>query len=177
MINLTFGLVVLLLFIIVYLITCTTILFLQFKKINESENEKDKIENDKVEDRTELILSTDNIVDKINDIIENIIKNAIDLYRVQTPSIDGNYQYITSKEIEEQLLPYVYFTVMKSMTPDIVKMLSIIYYFKPFNIEEFLSKTNLDNYKPDNSDTSTLEWIIFVKVNLAVTNYANKINV
>jgi uncharacterized protein (UPF0333 family) len=160
---------------IVYLITRITISFIQFKKTNESEKEKVETKNT-VEDRAQLILSTDKIVDKINDIIEDIIRNAIDLYRVQTPSLNGNYQYITSKEIEEQLLPYVYFTVMKSMTPDIVNLLSIIYYFKPFNIEEFLSKTNLDNYKPDNSDTSTLEWIIFTKVNLAVTNYANKIN-
>ena len=127
-------------------------------------------------ERMKLLLDMDNPVDKIEKIIDEIIKSCITLYRIQNPSLDGEYQYIMASEVEESLLPYVYFMTMKSMTPEVVSILSLIYNFQPFDINIFLKTTTLDNYKPDQKNTNTLEWIIYTKVKLAVINYTNLVN-
>lgn len=145
--------------------------------IKNDHGEEKIITNDKVPyEKLQLLISMDNPIEKINTILDNIIDNYIKLYQVQNPSLEGSFQYIKEDEVNNIILPYVYFMTIKSMTPEIIELLSMVYSFKPFNLDEFLSTYTATDYRPSNNDTNTLEWVVFTRVNLAVINFVNKIN-
>ena len=137
--------------------------------LNKKKNEVDF-------NRIQLLMNSENPMEKINTILDNIIDNYIKLYQVQNPSLDGSYQYIKTDEVNNVILPYVYFMTMKSMTPEVISLLSLVYVFKDFNLDEFLRTRTIDNFKPANDDTNTLEWVVFTRVNLSVINFVNDIN-
>lgn len=77
------------------------------------------------EERLKLILSNDNIIDKINNIIDKLISDAADMYMI----LNVNYKqdhYINADETETMKL-YIYGTVKKNMTDSIKEMISLIY--------------------------------------------------
>ena len=126
-------------------------------------------------EKLRLLLSSDDMFKRINDLLDNIIDNAITMYQIQTPSLDGKYQYIKAVDVDEQLTPYVFFTTMQSMTPDVVAALHIIYEFDPFNYSEFIKNKTID-YKPDPTNTHTLDWIVYTRSHLAVVDYVRSVN-
>lgn len=127
-------------------------------------------------ERVHLLLENNNPIEKINQILDNIIDNYIKLYQVQNPSLDGSYQYIKPDEVNNIILPYVYFMTMKSMTPEVISLLSLVYVFKSFDLDNFLKTHSATNFMPSSDDTNTLEWVVFTRVNLAVINFVNNIN-
>lgn len=127
-------------------------------------------------ERVHLLLENNNPIEKINQILDNIIDNYIKLYQVQNPSLDGSYQYIKPDEVNNIILPYVYFMTMKSMTPEVISLLSLVYVFKSFDLDKFLKTHSATNFMPSSDDTNTLEWVVFTRVNLAVINFVNNIN-
>jgi len=75
----------------------------------------------------ELILSSDNInlVDSVNRLIDNLIKEAGNLYMIFNINHDKD-KYITEKETEI-ITKYIYGMVMKNMTKDIRHIISLVY--------------------------------------------------
>ena len=145
------------------------------KKENKPIENKEEIKEVDIE-RVRLLLENDNPIEKINQILDNIIDNYIKLYQVQNPSLDGSYQYIKPDEVNNIILPYVYFMTMKSITPEVISLLSLVYVFKPFDLDEFLKTHSATNFMPSSNNTSTLEWVVFTRVNLSVINFVNNIN-
>lgn len=126
-------------------------------------------------EKLRLLLSSDDMFKRINELLDHIIDNAITMYQVQTPSLEGQYQYIKAVDVDQQLTPYVFFTTMQSMTPDVVAALHIIYEFDPFNYNEFIKNKTAD-YIPDPSNTHTLDWIVYTRAHLAVVDYVRSVN-
>ena len=146
---------------------------------DKKENKQSELEPKRVNpdfNRSRVLLEIDNPVEKVNNLIDSIIKDAIDMYNIQNPSLDKNYQYIKTSEVDNFIVPYTYVTAMKSMTPDVISIISLVYYFKPFSMDRFLDGLTTDNYIPSNKDTNTLELIIYTIIILVFTDFVTSVN-
>lgn len=77
-------------------------------------------------DRLKILLSEENIIEKINTIIDSLISNAANNYLILTIQDDKKEGYI-SPDIEEEMSQYIYLTVKNNMTKDVKDMISMIY--------------------------------------------------
>lgn len=86
--------------------------------------------------KLELILSQENIVDKIDGLVDDLIKKAANIYIILNFGFDKE-KYIISTESEEMSL-YIKAMVKKNITPEIRSLIGLIR-----NIE---SEKDLDDY-------------------------------
>ena len=125
------------------------ILFISIK-INKWMNAEEEEEKKETEDNTisNMIndISLDEIkyiveketVDKINDLINKLISDAADTYRVM--SVDSDTESITEKEANE-ISAYIKYKVSHNMTPTILASISLLYDIStPEKISELLDE-------------------------------------
>ena len=77
-------------------------------------------------ERIKILLSEENIIEKINTIIDSIIANAANNYLILTVQDDQREGYI-SPDIEKEMSEYIFLTVKNNMTKDMKDLISMIY--------------------------------------------------
>ena len=77
-------------------------------------------------DITELILKQDNYIEKVNELIDSLIRNAGETYVILNPNFNSSDKYITEHESED-MQQYIYIFISGNMTPDIKKIISSVY--------------------------------------------------
>lgn len=77
-------------------------------------------------DITELILKQDNYIEKVNELIDSLIRNAGETYVILNPNFNSSDKYITEHESED-MQQYIYLFISGNMTPDIKKIISSVY--------------------------------------------------
>lgn len=93
------------------------------------ENNKKEIETVEHPDNTEkikILLSDDKIVDKINGVLNSLIKDAADRYMLFEVGFNGIDAYIPSKSSDE-MEKYIYGTVRSNITSATRDLLGLIY--------------------------------------------------
>lgn len=111
------------------------VLIVQTQIISKRATSTKKEANTEVK-KLELILSQENIVDKIDGLVDDLIKKAANIYIILNFGFDKE-KYIISTESEEMSL-YIKAMVKKNITPEIRSLISLIR-----NIE---SEKDLDDY-------------------------------
>lgn len=102
------------------------------KKVTSTKKEA----NTEMIKKLELILSQENIIDKIDGLVDDLIKKAANIYIILNFGFDKE-KYIISTESEEMSL-YIKAMIKKNMSPEIRSLIGIIR-----NIE---SEKDLDDY-------------------------------
>lgn len=112
---------ILILFIVVYLITVVlfSIKFFSMKRMIEIEKQKDE----KLDNETLKILLGENIVNKIDEIIDTFIRNAGDMYNILVLSSNVN-NYMNENDIEK-MQEYIILSVENNITDSILELIKL----------------------------------------------------
>ena len=93
------------------------------EEIKENNNSISDIIADVNLDEIKLILEKDT-VNNINDLLNKLIADAADTYRIMT--VDNDSENLTEKEVAD-ITDYIKYKVSHNMTPTIIATLSLIY--------------------------------------------------
>ena len=88
-------------------------------------------------ERIKILLSEENIIEKINTIIDSIIANAANNYLILTVQDDQREGYI-SPDIEKEMSEYIFLTVKNNMTKDMKDLISMIYITENGELDKLL---------------------------------------
>ena len=88
-------------------------------------------------ERIKILLSEENIIEKINTIIDSIIANAANNYLILTVQDDQREGYI-SPDIEREMSEYIFLTVKNNMTKDMKDLISMIYITENGELDKLL---------------------------------------
>ena len=88
-----------------------------------SERTKNKQVVERNPEIIKIILNKDSFED-VNNLIDSFIKDAIQLYRILNVVVEETY---LNKDTLKEMEAYVYQTVMKKMSPDIINVISMFY--------------------------------------------------
>lgn len=110
--------------VIVFLMITFAVIIIIRNEIKESnkppENNKDYTEEIKI------LLNTDNIMDKINMILYEKIKQAADIYMIFNVKFNGEDAYLPQDTIDE-MSKYIFGTVKGNMTPAMRELIGLVY--------------------------------------------------
>lgn len=122
--------IIFLLILIVALLTSNFVL--SFLKHNSKKNQEDNVDIERVK-----ILLEDNIVEKIDGIIDTYINQAADNFQIFNIS-PTNVEY-TNSEQSDKMSAYIEGMVLKNMTPEVISLLSLTHNINtPDALKEFL---------------------------------------
>lgn len=88
-------------------------------------------------ERIKILLSEENIIEKINTIIDSIISNAANNYLILTVQDDQREGYI-SPDIEREMSEYIFLSVKNNMTKDMKDLISMIYITENGELDKLL---------------------------------------
>ena len=88
-------------------------------------------------ERIKILLSEENIIEKINTIIDSIIANAANNYLILTVQDDQREGYI-SPDIEREMSEYIFLTVKNNMTKDMKDLISMVYITENGELDKLL---------------------------------------
>lgn len=91
---------------------------------NKKENKKDVHQNFRNLDNIKIIIG-EKYFDRINELIDSFIQNAIDNYTVFALSSNSNH-YLNEKETEI-MTKYVFGSVKRNMTADVIEVIKTVY--------------------------------------------------
>lgn len=101
-------------------------------------NSKQLIDSYKKEKETELrtfnaeaarILLLDNFVDRVNSIIDSLIKEQVDIYQVLILSTADDLHYIKAED-QEKMCNYVIYRVKNNISPELRDLIGLVYNVK-----------------------------------------------
>lgn len=91
--------------------------------------ENKKIENKDTKDSSkeiDIILQSDDIVNKVNKLIDDLIENASNIYTILTIDSSDDGKYINSTA-SDQMAEYIFQTIKKNMTFSIFNTIKLVY--------------------------------------------------
>ena len=118
--------------IIITVIICIVLMLLPlllcytFYDINKKNK---KIENKDIKDPSkeiDIILQSDDIVNKVNKLIDDLIINASNIYTILTIDSSDDGKYINSS-VSDQMAEYIFQTIKKNMTFSIFNTIKLVY--------------------------------------------------
>ena len=136
-------------FFFICFITLAVISFVLFKKIESLEKKLLDFAENKMKNVNKIILE-DGYIDKVNQLIDDFIKQASEVYQIMKLSQNTN-EYLKPEDAEI-MKRYIYGTIKKNMTEDVTTAIKSIYLI---NSDEDLDK------------------ILDLRINLYMINFKN----
>ncbi len=104
--------------------------------VGMGKSEKDVVVEKDHTEEIKILLSDDKIIDKINNILYTMIKDASDRYMILNVNFNASDAYLNQESIDE-LSKYIFGTVKGNMTPALRNLFGLIY---DISTEEKLDK-------------------------------------
>lgn len=90
------------------------------KKIENKDTKKDSSKE------IDIILQSDDIINKVNKLIDDLIENASNIYTILTIDSSDDGKYINST-VSDQMAEYIFQTIKKNMTFSIFNTIKLVY--------------------------------------------------
>ena len=112
---------------LITIILLSAILLVMVLFLFKNKNQKEKItSNNTLNTEVAEILLKDNILEKINTIIDSLVQQYTDVYNIMVISNTTQIEYINAKE-QENMEKYVTHMVLTSISPDLKNLMGLVY--------------------------------------------------